>query len=86
MMNAYELSLHGVGLAIYPATIATIVRNRNVCVRPVDHPEAHASYALIWDKNHKLSHVASEFIGHIKAAQSQESSDRVSGNEISQKL
>lgn len=86
MMNAYELSLHGVGLAIYPATIATIVRNRNVCVRPIGHPEAHASYALIWDKNHKLSHVASEFIEHIKAAQSHESSGRVSGNGSTGKL
>ena len=34
--------------------------------RKIDHPDAHASYALIWNKNHTLSHVAEAFIRHIE--------------------
>lgn len=66
MLNAYELSLHGVGIAIYPASISELIRDKDVCVRKIDHPDAYASYALIWNKNHTLSHVAEKFIEHIK--------------------
>lgn len=66
MMNAYELSLHGVGIAIYPESISALVHNQNVCIRRINHPDAYASYALIWKKNHTLSHVAKEFINFIK--------------------
>ena len=66
MMNAYELSLHGVGISIYPASISALIRNRDVCVRKINHPDAYASYALIWNKNHTLSHVAEQFITFIK--------------------
>lgn len=66
MMNAYELSLHGVGISIYPASISSLIRDKDVCVREVAHPDAHADYALIWNKNHTLSHVAEEFIAYIK--------------------
>lgn len=66
MMNAYELSLHGVGISIYPASISALIRNRDVCARKINHPDAHASYALIWNKNHTLSHVAEQFITFIK--------------------
>ena len=66
MLNAYELSLHGVGIAIYPATISSLIRDKDVCVRKIDHPDAYASYALIWNKNHTLSHVAEAFINHIE--------------------
>ncbi len=66
MLNAYELSRHGVGIAIYPATISSLIRDKDVCVRKIDHPDAYASYALIWNKNHTLSHVAEAFINHIE--------------------
>ncbi len=66
MMNAYELSLHGVGISIFPESISTLVHNQDVCIRRIDHPNAFASYALIWKKNHTLSHVAEEFISYIK--------------------
>lgn len=68
MLNAYELSLHGVGLAIYPAAISSLIRDKDVCVRNIDHPDAIASYALIWNKKRALSHVAKEFIRHIEEA------------------
>lgn len=66
MMNAYELSRHGVGIAIYPESISALVHNRDVSIRRIDHPDACASYALIWKKNHTLSHVAKEFINFVK--------------------
>ena len=72
MMNAYELSLHGVGISIYPASISSLIRDKDVCVRPVEHPNAHADYALIWNKNHTLSHVAEEFIAYVKAESGQQ--------------
>ena len=72
MMNAYELSLHGVGISIYPASISSLIRDKDVCVREVEHPDAHASYALIWNKNHTLSHVAEEFIAYVKAESGQQ--------------
>lgn len=72
MMNAYELSLHGVGISIYPASISSLIRDKDVCVREVAHPDAHADYALIWNKNHTLSHVAEEFIAYVKAESGQQ--------------
>ena len=73
MMNAYELSLHGVGISIYPASISSLIRDKDVCVRPVEHPNAHADYALIWNKNHTLSHVAEEFIKYVESIEERNS-------------
>lgn len=72
MMNAYELSLHGVGISIYPASISSLIRDKDVCVREVAHPDAHADYALIWNKKHTLSHVAEEFIAYVKEESGQQ--------------
>ena len=41
-------------------------------MREVEHPDAHASYALIWNKNHTLSHVAEEFIAYVKEESGQQ--------------
>lgn len=38
MMNAYELSLHGVGISIYPASISAMAKNKEVCIRKIEHP------------------------------------------------
>ena len=64
--------LHGVGISIYPASISSLIRDKDVCVRPVEHPNAHADYALIWNKNHTLSHVAEEFIAYVKEESGQQ--------------
>ena len=69
MMNAYELSRHGVGVAIYPASISHMIKHTEVCLRQIDHPNAFATYALIWNKNRQLSRVAEEFITHVKSAE-----------------
>ena len=67
MMNACELSRCGVGVAIYPASIANMAHNAGSCIRRIDHPDAIASYALIWNKNHQLSLTAESFIEHVKS-------------------
>lgn len=67
MMNACELSRCGVGVAIYPASIANMAHNAGSCIRRIDHPDAMASYALIWNKNHQLSRTAESFIEHVKS-------------------
>ena len=54
MMNAYELSKNGVGIAIYPESISSLVRDREVCIRQINHPDAKAFYALIWKKDRNL--------------------------------
>ena len=66
MMNAYELSKNGVGIAIYPESISSLVRDREVCIRQINHPDAKAFYALIWKKDRTLSHAAEAFIEFIK--------------------
>ena len=66
MMNAYELSKNGVGIAIYPESISSLVRDREVCIRQINHPDAKAFYALIWKKDRVLSHAAEAFIEFIK--------------------
>ena len=67
MMNACELSRCGVGVAIYPASITNMAHNAGSCIRRIDHPDAMASYALIWNKNHQLSRTAESFIEHVKS-------------------
>ena len=42
------------------------VYNDQTCIRRIDHPDAMASYALIWNKNHQLSRTAEIFIEHVK--------------------
>lgn len=66
MMNAYELSRNGVGISIYPQSIASLVQNRDVSIRKIDHPDARAFYALIWKKNRALSHAAKAFLDFIR--------------------
>ena len=66
MMNAYELSKNGVGIAIYPESISSLVRDCEVCIRQINHPDAKAFYALIWKKDRTLSHAAEAFIDFVK--------------------
>ena len=66
MMNAYELAKQGVGIAIYPEAAAAFA-NEDVHVKKISKPNATASYVLIWNKQHQLSHIAQEFINHVKS-------------------
>lgn len=65
MINAYELSHQGVGIAIYPASAASLVQDDSVCIKELIDPAIKASYSLIWKKGQQLSHVAEEFLHYI---------------------
>lgn len=66
MVNAYELTREGVGIAIYPAAAAEIVTDSSICIKKLMNPSVTASYVLIRSKSIRLSHVAEEFIKYIK--------------------
>ncbi len=65
MLNAYELTRHNVGITLYPAS-SNIRMDSSVCIKKLVNPEVTASYILIWNKNHQLSHVAEEFLHFIQ--------------------
>ena len=66
MLNAYELVRQGVGIAIYPASAADIA-NSDISIKEIRKPCVKASYILIWNKSHHLSHIAQEFITYIQS-------------------
>ena len=66
MINAYELARQNVGIAIYPASAASLIRDDSVIVKELVKPSIKASYSLIWKKGHHLSHVAEEFLHYIR--------------------
>lgn len=65
MLNAYELTRQNVGITIYPAS-ANIGTDASVCIKRLVNPQMTASYVLIWNKNHPLSHAAEEFLRYVK--------------------
>lgn len=66
MLNAYELTEQGVGIAIYPASASDIAGSGAVCIKKLTQPSVTASYVLIWNRERQLSHAAQEFISFIK--------------------
>ncbi len=65
MLNAYELARRNVGIAVYPAS-ANIGTDASVCIKRLVNPERTASYVLIWDRSHSLSHAAREFLNYVR--------------------
>ena len=66
MLNAYELTKEGVGIAIYPASAGELINDNSVTIRKLKNPSVTASYVLIWNKERKLSLVAEEFLDFVK--------------------
>lgn len=66
MMNAYELTEQGVGIAIYPASAAEMARDGSICVKRIAQPPIEATYILVWNKNHQLSLVAQKFMEYVE--------------------
>ncbi len=65
MLNAYELARQGVGIAIYPASDNHFSKDPEVVIKRLVEPEVTASYLLIWDQRHALSHAAELFVKEI---------------------
>ena len=60
MLNAYELTANGVGIAIYPASAAKYVSD-DVVIKRIVSPDVYASYVLVKSADRKLSKVAEGF-------------------------
>ncbi len=60
MLNAYELTVKGVGIAIYPASAAKYVRE-GVSIKKIIKPDVTAGYVLVKSAERSLSKVAEEF-------------------------
>ena len=67
MLNAYELTEQGVGVAIYPAAAAETIGRDTLCIKKITHPSVTASYVLIWNEKRQLPHAAKEFLNYIRA-------------------
>ena len=65
MLNAYELARQGVGIAIYPASDNHFSKDPEVIIKRLVNPEVTASYLLIWDQRHPLSHAAELFVKEV---------------------
>ncbi len=66
MLNAYELTKRGVGIAIYPAAAGELAGSDEISLKRLVDPEVTVSYVLVWDKQRQLSHAAQAFVDYVK--------------------
>ena len=66
MLNAYELTANGVGIAIYPASAARYVSD-GVVIKKIVHPDVTARYVMVRSSNKQPSLVAGEFWDYVIA-------------------
>ncbi len=66
MLNAYELTAKGVGIAIYPASVCNYVSD-DVVIKKITAPSVTARYILVKSAERELSLVADEFWNSIVA-------------------
>ncbi len=66
MLNAYELTAAGVGIAIYPASAGKYVGD-DVVIKRIKNPDVSASYALVKSADRDLSKVAEAFWEMVNA-------------------
>jgi DNA-binding transcriptional LysR family regulator len=71
MLNAYELTSKGVGIAIYPASAAKYV-NGGVVIKRIIKPDVTAGYVLVKSAERDLSKVAMEFWDMVNEMYDQE--------------
>jgi DNA-binding transcriptional LysR family regulator len=65
MLNAYELTKQGVGIAIYPASDNHFSNDPDVTIKRIVDPEVSASYILVWDRARRLTHAAELFLRSV---------------------
>ena len=66
VVTAYELCRNGVGIAIYPAAAADIVKDRgSVRIRTISDPGIRAAYVLIYSSEHPRHALARRFVEYI---------------------
>lgn len=67
-LNARELTMQGVGIAIFPSTSGQERKNNWVTEKRIVNPERKASYALVWDKRKQLSVLGERFVNMVQCA------------------
>lgn len=70
-INAFELAMQGVGVAIYPASTGNLSlfsagREHMLCIKRLVDPVVSAQYVLVRARNRPLSRVASEFVKYVR--------------------
>lgn len=65
ILNAYELCKQNVGITIFPAAAADMIKENELQTRIII-PEHYASYSVIYSAKHTLSPIAQRFIKHIQ--------------------
>lgn len=64
--NASRLVERGIGVALFPASVAdSIPAGTNVVIKSLS-PEVKLSYRLSWDKEKPLSALAGKFVDHVR--------------------
>jgi len=76
MLNAYELTAKGLGIAIYPASAAKYV-STDVVVKRITKPSVYASYVLVRSNTKDLSMAARQFWDCVCARYEECGSDSV---------
>ncbi|MBQ9607547.1 MAG: LysR family transcriptional regulator [Lachnospiraceae bacterium] len=69
LINVRELARAGVGIAIFPLAEGVMTEDDNIVIKKIDHPDAFATYLLVWSKDRPLSKAAEEFLNSIKTAE-----------------
>ena len=72
MLNAYELTRKGVGIAIYPASDNHFSGDPDVVIKRITEPEVYASYLLVWDRRRQPSRAANLFLREVCGTLNQE--------------
>ena len=66
LINVRELARAGVGIAIFPLAEGVMTVDDKVVVKKIDHPDAIASYLLVWSKERPMPGVAAELLKYIR--------------------
>lgn len=67
-LNARELAMQGIGIAIFPSTSEQERKNTWVTEKRIVNPERMASYAVVWNKGKTLSVLGERFINMVGEA------------------
>lgn len=65
-LNARELTMNGVGIAIFPSTAGGERTNSWVTEKRIVNPERIATYALVWNRNKPLSILGEHFVELVR--------------------
>ncbi|MGN0160820.1 MAG: LysR family transcriptional regulator [Lachnospiraceae bacterium] len=65
-LNARELTMNGVGIAIFPSTAGGERKNVWVTEKRIVNPERIATYALVWNRSKPLSVLGKRFVDLVR--------------------